>query len=106
MNLSTRTSSVIALSILFVATGLFAQTPHDLPWWKFGHGRTTPTPTPTPPPRAAVVSTPSDQVSLPPTPLIQVPPGVVANPDDTAHFLAGMPVPNDSPLMPFTQTAA
>ena len=106
MKLTTRTSSAFALSIFFVATSLFAQTPHDLPWWKFGRGRATPTPSPTPPPRAAVVSTPSDQVSLPPTPVIQVPPGVTANPDDTAHFLAGMPVPNDSPLAQFAQTAA
>jgi hypothetical protein len=105
MRLNARTLAAIGLSILTLATSVGAQTWRDSPGWLFGRSKATPTPTPTPP-RAVVASTPSDQVSLPPTPVIQVPPGVVAPPDDTAHFLAGMPVPSDSPLAQFAQTAA
>jgi hypothetical protein len=88
-----------------MATSLCAQ--HDLPWWRFRRGQRTPTPTPTPAPRAAQDSSVDLQrVPLPPTPKIDVPPGVVASPDEAAHFLAGMPVSSESPLAPFVQTAA
>jgi hypothetical protein len=105
MRLNTRKLTAIALLILALATSVGAQTWRDSPGWLFRRSKATPTPTPTPP-QAVIASTPSDQVSLPPTPLIQVPPGVVAPPNDTAHFLAGMPVPGDSPLAQFAQFAA
>ncbi len=105
MRLNARTFTAIALLILALATSVYAQTSRYAPGWPLGRPKATSTPTPTPP-RAVIAPTPSDQVSLPPMPVIQVPPGVVAPPNDTAHFLAGMPVPSDSPLAQFAQTAA
>jgi len=105
MRLNARTFTTIALLILALATSVYAQTSRYAPGWPLGRPKATSTPTPTPP-RAVIAPTPSDQVSLPPMPVIQVPPGVVAPPNDTAHFLAGMPVSSDSPLAQFAQTAA
>lgn len=93
----------VALSILVAAFQVHAQTSAD-PWWRLRQNRAKPTATPTPKPVAPPITL--EPVPLPPTPVIDVPPGVTASPNDAAHFLAGMPVPSDSPLTPFAQTAA
>jgi hypothetical protein len=93
---STRASFAIALSIFFVSNGLYAQL---IPW--------KPRPKPTAP-RELIAPTPAPA----PAPAREIPhtfvpppaPGVYANPNDIARFLAGMPVPSDSPLTPFAQT--
>lgn len=95
--------SAIALSILLGASTLQA-----LPQWPWMRRATpTPRPTATPAPRAPDNSSIDlERAPLPPTPKIDVPPGVVASPDEAARFLAGMPVPSESPLAPLAQTAA
>src|ERR1700682_5070204 len=90
----------IALSILVGMSTLQA-----VPLWPWSR-RPTPTPVPSPTPRAADNSPAQLQrAPLPPAPRIEVAPGVVASANDTAHFLAGMPVSSGSPLGPFAQTA-
>jgi hypothetical protein len=92
--------SAIALSILVGVSTLQAR-----PLWPWSR-RPTPTPVPSATPRATD-NPPADsqRAPLPPAPRIDVAPGVVASADDTAHFLAGMPVSSGSPLAPFAQTA-
>ena len=100
MRLGTRKILAVAFSILVGMSTLEA-----VPLWPWSR-RSTPTPVPAPTPRAADNSpADSQRAPLPPAPRIDVAPGVVASADDTAHFLAGMPVSSGSPLAPFAQTA-
>ena len=91
----------VALSIFAAAIKLQAQQP-------FQPGRPLGAPTLSPSPSGKPIQllrvpTPAPPPERPHTVLPPVPPGVIASPDDAAHFLAGMPVPPDSPLAPFAQ---
>jgi hypothetical protein len=84
-----------------------AQEPRRAPlrfWPPWSHApRATPAPAPiAPAPPPVPIATPPRQ--LPHTFVPPPAPGVYANPNDVARFLAGMPVASDSPLTPFVQT--
>ena len=94
---------LVALSIFVAAIKLQAQQP-------FQPGRPLGAPTQSPSPsgkpiqlRRVPTPTPIPAPERPHTVLPPVSPGLIASPDDAAHFLAGMPVPPDSPLAPFAQ---
>jgi hypothetical protein len=97
-----RASLAIALSIFVASDSLHAQS-------HFFSRRRSPQVTPPPRPNAQ----PTPPLAPAAAPVREIPhtfvpppaPGVYANPNDVAHFLAGMPVPSDSPLTPFAQTA-
>jgi hypothetical protein len=105
--MKTFTFSAIMLSILMGTMAIQAQSSYRVPLWSIRRATPTPAPAATPipaNPEAAESSISLQRVPPPAQPVIDVPPGVFASPNDAAHFLAGMPVPPNSPLTPFEQT--
>lgn len=93
----------VALSIFVATIELPAQQPYQL---RSIGAPPPPSPSPSAKPiqlRRVPAPTPIPAPERPHTVLPPVAPGVIASSDDAAHFLAGMPVPPDSPLAPFAQ---
>jgi hypothetical protein len=103
---SFRVKTFLQIALLMLASAALGQGPQTSdPWWRERRRATTASPTPTVAQSVPPVTT-LERVPPPPEPTIAAPPGVMASPSDAARFLAGMPVPQGSPLAPFEQTAA